>query len=85
MIRLPITPSRFTKYKHLELSKDQLNNSIYMQVLAYHRPKRLNWPDYTKYTPTTQLEKILEEIYHRDYTKEQYMHDVHMEVNQCLS
>lgn len=50
-----------SKYDSLILSEDQIKNSINLQVLAHHNPKRINWPS-GLWVPKSPLDKILKEI-----------------------
>ena len=49
------------KYKGLYLDDEQMKNSIHLQVLARHNPKRINWPP-EPWCPISGLGLILKEI-----------------------
>lgn len=51
------------KYKGLYLDDEQIRNSIHLQVLARHNPKRVNWPP-EPWNPISGLGKILKSIKH---------------------
>lgn len=49
------------KYSQLKLTDEQLCNSIHLQVLAHHNPKRINRPS-EPWIPANQLDRILKDI-----------------------
>jgi len=49
------------KYKVLQLNDKQIRNSIHLQVLAYHNPKKINWPP-ELWQPISGLNKIMKGI-----------------------
>lgn len=49
------------KYKGLYLGDEQIKNSLHLQVLAYFKPKIINWPP-EPWQPISGIGKILKRI-----------------------
>ena len=52
------------KYKGLYLDDEQIKNSIHLQALAHHNPKRINWPS-EPWNPISGLDLILHDVRNR--------------------
>jgi hypothetical protein len=55
------------RYKVLQLSNEQIRNSLYLQVLAYQKSELINWPP-EPWHPISGLDCILYNI--RDYGRQ---------------